>query len=59
MNSTNEKDKICLNCKYLAWLIAIGQGLRCTHVSKRVEGEKLPFVPSRHYSCDMFEYKLK
>jgi len=57
MKNAKEKEKICANCKYIAWLI--GVGLRCSHASKRVEWEMPPLIPSRHYSCDLFEYAVK
>lgn len=59
MKNTKEKEKICANCKYIAWLIGVGLGLRCSHASKRVEGEMPPLIPSRDYSCDLFEYAVK
>jgi len=47
-------EKICYNCKYLAWLISVGQGLRCGHPDKRKE-DKLPeLVPSRFHTCELF-----
>ncbi len=52
-----DSDKICYNCKYLAWLIGVGQGLRCGHKTKRKDGEMAPLVPSRFHTCELFEFK--
>lgn len=54
MNQIKKTDKVCYNCRYLAWLIGVGQGLRCGHPSKREEGKKAPLVPSRDYTCELF-----
>jgi len=53
-----EKDeKVCANCKHLAWLIALGQGLRCTH---NHDPFKLPpMVPSSRHTCENFKSKHK
>lgn len=55
MNQIKKTDKVCYNCKYLAWLISVGQGLKCGHPSKREEGKKPPSVPGRQYTCELFE----
>lgn len=47
-------EKICLNCKFLAWAVAIGQGARCTEPRNKVEG-KAPMIPSRKHTCKYFE----
>lgn len=52
-------DKICYNCKHLSWLIGVGQGLRCSHKSKREEGKMPPLVPSRFHTCELFEFKIE
>jgi len=52
-------DKICNNCKHLEHLIGIGQGLRCGHQTKRVEGKIHPLVPSRYHTCELFEFKIE
>jgi hypothetical protein len=59
MKNAKEKEKICANCKYIAWLIGVGFGLRCSHASKRVKGEMPPLIPSKLHSCDLFEYAVK
>lgn len=53
-------DKVCANCKYLAWMIGIGQGLRCTHKSvydQATFNSLPPVVPSSRHTCDKFESK--
>jgi hypothetical protein len=59
MTSISPKSKICYNCKYLSWLIGVGQGLKCGNMKKREEGNKAPSVPSRFHTCDLFEFKTK
>lgn len=42
---------VCFNCKHVWWLVALGQGARCS-IDKQ-------FIPSRYYSCPKFEFKIK
>lgn len=56
MTQIKSTDKICNNCKYLGWMIEIGQGLRCGHqTNSKDEGKISPLVPSRFYTCEQFE----
>ena len=48
------EDKVCYNCRHLAWLIGIGQGLRCSNPQKE---NKYEMVPSSKHSCELFEFK--
>ena len=48
-------EKVCFNCKYMAWLVALGQGIRCT--LDKEEGKMPPLVPSRWHTCNKFEKK--
>ena len=50
-------EKICYNCKHLAWLIALGQGLRCTLVKPGNDKSDYKMVPSRRHTCEFFENK--
>jgi hypothetical protein len=50
------EDKVCYNCKHLAWMIGIGQGLRCINDKKEKKNE---MVPSSRYTCELFETNLK
>jgi len=59
MTQIKSSDKICFNCKHLAWLIGVGQGLRCGHKTKREEGKMAPLIPSRFHTCELFEFKTK
>jgi hypothetical protein len=52
-----EEDKICLNCKYIIWQIAYGNGLSCGNLNNREVGKAAPHIPSRNYSCNYFESK--
>ena len=47
-------DKVCYNCKHLAWMIGIGQGLRCSNPTKEKKPEVIP--SSKHF-CELFEFK--
>jgi hypothetical protein len=52
-NNENPKpeEKVCFNCKYMLWMVGVGQGVKCELDKKD--------IPSRFYSCDRFEYKIK
>jgi len=43
-------EKVCFNCKYMLWMVGVGQGVKC----------KLDFknIPSRYHSCDKFENRF-
>jgi len=58
MEQIRPTDKICYNCKYLAWLIGVGQGLRCGHPDNRQDGNNPPLVPGRFHTCNLFEFKV-
>ncbi len=52
----------CWNCKYMSWMVGIGQGVRCTNEKNRyrvfrefdVPG-KLPVIPGVAEKCENFE----
>lgn len=52
-NNENPKpeEKVCFNCKYMLWLVGVGQGVKCELDKKN--------IPSRFHSCEKFEYKIK
>jgi hypothetical protein len=52
-NNENPKpeEKVCFNCKYMLWLVGVGQGVKCELDKKN--------IPSRMHSCEKFEYKIK
>jgi len=50
------EDKVCYNCEHLAWMIGIGQGLRCMNPHKEKKHEMIP--GSRH-TCELFEKNPK
>lgn len=58
MDQINPNDKVCFNCKYFAWLVGIGQGIRCFHPLKIENGKMRPVLPSKIYTCELFEYKI-
>lgn len=51
-------EKVCFNCKYIFWGIALGLGLRCTHSNNKKIDEKkfLPLIPNRRHTCEFFEF---
>jgi hypothetical protein len=44
-------EKVCFNCENLLWLVGIGQGLKCD-LNKKT-------IPTRFYSCDKFQKRIK
>ena len=50
------EDKVCYNCKHLAWMIGIGQGLRCSHPKKEL---KLEMIPGSRHTCELFQINEK
>ena len=44
-------EKVCYNCKYRLWMVAIGWGVRCGYTEK-----KKPIASLKH-TCDHFEFK--
>jgi len=53
------EDKICFNCKYMLWAVALGYGVRCTHPDTYLLGDRPPMIPNRFHTCDLFEYKIE
>ena len=48
-------EKVCMNCKHLAWLVALGQGLKCMHPDKE---PKFQSIKHSKHTCELFEYKI-
>ena len=48
------EDKVCYNCRHLAWMIGIGQGLKCSNQKKE---KKFESIPSSKHTCELFEFK--
>ncbi len=48
-NNKNPKpnEKVCFNCKHIAWLVGVGQGIKCALDRKN--------IPSKRHTCDKFE----
>ena len=53
--------KDCIDCKYVVWMVALGQGVRCSHTEHKKykkENEKsnapvvISYIPS---GCNYFE----
>jgi hypothetical protein len=47
-------EKVCYNCKYLVWMIGIGQGLKCSNEKKE---QKMESIPSMRHTCEFFKPK--
>jgi len=54
MKDIKPEEKVCYNCKHLAWMIGIGQGLRCSNPKKEI---KLEMIPSSKHTCELFKPK--
>jgi hypothetical protein len=55
-NKIDKSERVCFNCKHLAWLIALGQGLRC--VLPQENGKrKYEMIPRKTHTCEFFEPK--
>jgi hypothetical protein len=53
-NPFGKDEKICYNCNHIAFLIGIGQGLKCSHPSKTSEDNS---IPSMSHTCEFFTNK--
>ena len=49
-------EKVCYNCQHLAWLIGVGQGLKCCHPKK---GNPPINIPNSRHTCELFELNSK
>ena len=56
----------CYNCRYMSWMVGIGQGVRCGNEKNqyrvfRPEGKKLkiPVIPGVAEKCELFESRKK
>ena len=53
-------EKVCYNCKYMLWMVGIGQGVRCGYLFyKNGANQKLPLIPNLRHTCEKFEFKNK
>jgi hypothetical protein len=55
-NAPGPEEKVCGNCAFLAWLVGIGQGARCTCEENKRDGKELQ-VPGRRHSCGHFRFR--
>lgn len=44
-------EEVCFNCKFLNWMVALGQGVKC-----KLDNSN---IPSRFHTCSQFEFKTK
>ena len=49
-------EKACNNCKYMLWMVGVGQGVKCRNDKNKVDG-KLYNIPSRRHVCEYFKAK--
>ena len=49
-------EKVCNNCKYMLWMVGIGQGVKCRNEKNKAD-EKLYNIPSRRHTCEYFKAK--
>ena len=57
MEGQEKIESICLNCKHLLWLVALGQGLKCGSIDKNKGKSGVSSIPSSTHTCKFFEYK--
>ena len=56
MKEIQKDEKVCYNCKHMAWMVGIGRGLICTNPKKIGEFES---IPSQLHSCNSFQFNEK
>ena len=47
--------KDCKDCKYLIWLVGIGQGIRCKKPENQIKNSKLPINISYIKECKYYD----
>lgn len=57
----DKDERVCYNCKYMLWLVGIGQGVRCGYNYKTSglpqSAESIPHIPNLKHTCDKFEFE--
>jgi len=51
--------KVCFNCKYGLWAVALGIGFRCMNTDSEIGKRKPPIIPNRYHTCEYFEHKIQ
>jgi hypothetical protein len=65
MKFPERSEPVCFNCKYVIWLVALGQGVRCGYYYENNLSNSgdiktdAPLVPSVRHTCEHFEFKKK
>jgi hypothetical protein len=54
MKKLKSEDKICKNCKYIVWMIGIGQGVKCNNTMSEYNNKLIPKIS---HTCNFFEKK--
>jgi hypothetical protein len=50
-------EKVCFNCKHLAWMVALGLGVECLHPANRQPNGRQMKIRSSWHTCEHFESK--
>jgi hypothetical protein len=58
-------DKVCcMNCRYMGWHVAVGQGVRCWNPENQRNphpglkaADPAPLIPSPEFVCEKFEWR--
>ena len=48
-------ERVCFNCNYCIWAVALGFGGLCKHPANPPPDRDFFQIPSRRYTCDHFE----
>lgn len=48
-SNPNPDEKVCFNCKYMLWMVGLGQGVKCDIDKSN--------IPNRFHTCPKFEFK--
>lgn len=53
-------EHVCFNCKHMAWMVGIGQGVRCKSEKRAKDvGRRMPVIPKPDFACEHFEFSEK
>ena len=53
-SSGQPPENTCLQCRYSAWLVGVGQGFRCFHPERKPPNRYAWLIPSRDFVCELF-----
>ena len=58
MRMASGRDKTCMQCESMAWMVGIGQGVQCRHRANAGADGRWMKIPNRHYLCEHFTRKI-